>query len=84
MLKYYINLDLFSGLSILFDSSIYFPVSSYLDNAFQDLVRCSFLFFPFVLTVTVETVLHSFMYLYVCVHVCTCVEACLNGRVEVR
>lgn len=26
------------------------------------------------------------MYLYACVHVhvCTCVEACLNGRVEVR
>lgn len=42
--------------------------------------------FPFVLTVTVETVLHPFMYLYVCVHVhvCSCVEACLNGCVEVR
>lgn len=85
MLKHYINLDLFSGLSILFDSSIYFPVSSYLDNAFQDLARCSVLLFHLFSRLLFKLFcIHLCICMCVHVHVCTCVEACLNGRVEVR
>lgn len=83
MLKHYINLDLFSGLSILSDSSIDFPVSSYLDNAFQDLARCSVLLFP-LFSLLLFKLLCIHLCICMCVHVCTRVEACLNGRVEVR
>lgn len=70
MLKSSLNLDLFSGLSILFDSAIYFPVTSDLDNAFHDLARQhpSLLFQSSELLLCKLFRVHSFVRTCMCVH----------------